>query len=284
MPAPIIPWVVGALSLGLLAVMRTANAAEATLEPVEDLDASPDEPKFSTQPVAGGGRVVVDETRPVILNPGNGRPPEVLEPVVGDVPEFDAVSPGLPVGTPPKVKKPQPPIRVIPPDVEEVIEETVDVIEDETGIKLPDPGDLIELPPEVPGFGTQPVEGGVDIDIPDVIDLDDVEELPSVDDEVSEAESQLALTIFQMVSEGPAGRASKASGFRDMKAFQAQEEVKVDGIYGTQTALQLIPYGFVPPHPWAGFEDGKRQAYNAEMRAWAKKDPQRAEEWLAATV
>lgn len=73
-----------------------------------------------------------------------------------------------------------------------------------------------------------------------------------------------------------------------LRAFQVQEGLTPDGLYGPKSATALIKYGFVPPTPtsWpAGAEGVKaKAAYAALLRVQADKDNVRHEEWLLAAA
>jgi hypothetical protein len=76
-----------------------------------------------------------------------------------------------------------------------------------------------------------------------------------------------------------------------MKTFQTNEKLKkVDGLWGSETALAVAKYGIVPDKPrhWGTSAGGynsvlaDKQSYRTALLAIAKTDPVRAEEWAAA--
>lgn len=73
-----------------------------------------------------------------------------------------------------------------------------------------------------------------------------------------------------------------------LRAFQVQEGLTPDGLYGPKSATALIKYGFVPPTPtaWPAGADGPkaRAAYSLLLRTQADKDQVRREEWLLAAA
>ena len=72
-----------------------------------------------------------------------------------------------------------------------------------------------------------------------------------------------------------------------VQAFQAQEGLRASGFYQPSTALALARRGFIPPAPryWPATGRGKaKRAYARELRAIAKLDPQRREEWERAAL
>lgn len=73
-----------------------------------------------------------------------------------------------------------------------------------------------------------------------------------------------------------------------VKAFQSQEGLTADGLWGADSAIHMgTNYGIVPVKPFYWPKDtskvaGKKAEYRAAMMAAAAKDPMRASEWTAA--
>lgn len=71
-----------------------------------------------------------------------------------------------------------------------------------------------------------------------------------------------------------------------VKAFQAQEKLVVDGLYGPKSALALARHGIVPPRPryWTTKTmKTDKVDYAAAMLRFALVDPARAADWTAAS-
>lgn len=89
------------------------------------------------------------------------------------------------------------------------------------------------------------------------------------------------LLAARLVREFAKGQAPAAT----IKAFQLQEGLTADGIYGPKTATALIKYGFVPPTPvsWPKANaEAAKTAYIALLAAQSQRDPVRFEEWRIA--
>jgi len=72
-----------------------------------------------------------------------------------------------------------------------------------------------------------------------------------------------------------------------VKAFQVQEGLKADGLYGANTALALAYYGIAPPTPFYWPQKGAqtaKDAYVAELAARATKAEQAGNSALAAEL
>lgn len=71
-----------------------------------------------------------------------------------------------------------------------------------------------------------------------------------------------------------------------VKAFQQQEGLVADGLYGPKSGLALSYYGIVPPRPfyWSSKTMKADKAdYTSKMLEHAKLDPARAADWTAAS-
>ena len=79
--------------------------------------------------------------------------------------------------------------------------------------------------------------------------------------------------------------AAKLNADPQVKAFQLQEGLTVDGLYGPKTAVALASYGVIPRKPlyWSRNNWGEQKtAYQATMLDYARKDPARAQQWIEA--
>lgn len=101
------------------------------------------------------------------------------------------------------------------------------------------------------------------------------------------AGKDLAAKVALNVHTTKAGQENKAQ----IVTFQKAEGLKkVDGKYGSETALAISKYGIVPDKPrhWGTTEGGynsvvaDKQQYRTKLLAIAKTDPVRAEEWARA--
>ncbi|HET9930202.1 MAG TPA: hypothetical protein VFQ35_05935 [Polyangiaceae bacterium] len=71
-----------------------------------------------------------------------------------------------------------------------------------------------------------------------------------------------------------------------VKAFQSQEGLVVDGLYGYKSALALVSYGIVPPRPFywrSSSAKADKSAYSKALIAQSVADPARAADWRAAS-
>jgi murein L,D-transpeptidase YcbB/YkuD len=71
-----------------------------------------------------------------------------------------------------------------------------------------------------------------------------------------------------------------------VKAFQAQEGLKTDGLYGPKSALAIADYGIVPPRPryWTSKTmKADKAEYAKALLVYAQNDPSRAADWTAAS-
>ena len=97
---------------------------------------------------------------------------------------------------------------------------------------------------------------------------------------VTDSKQLLAADVVRSLTSGALDRTK-------LKAFQLQEGLKADGVYGPQSATALIKYGFVPPTPQAwpkGQEAKAKAAYVTLLKLQAEKDSLRREEWLQAAA
>lgn len=95
---------------------------------------------------------------------------------------------------------------------------------------------------------------------------------------VSDSKQLLAARLVRELGKGQAPAAT-------IRAFQLQEGLAVDGLYGPKTAAALIKYGFVPPTPvsWPkATAEAAKTAYLALLNAKSQEDPVRFEEWRIA--
>ncbi len=105
------------------------------------------------------------------------------------------------------------------------------------------------------------------------------------------AGKQLAADLAKALLTAKKGTASEPRAL--VQAFQTQERLsKTDGSYGAETALALADrYGIVPPKPFYWGKKGgppnlpaqEKAAYSAHMLVLKSQDPQRADEWQAAS-
>lgn len=259
MPTPI-PWILALGATTLVALASKSKKAKA--EPV------------TPQPVTGapvGPGVNIPTPKPV---PKTTLPP-FIPPDAVEVPPPSEVeiitSPGQPVQ----------PIKKKPKQVGEVLEDIGEVLDE-----LPlDPG-IIEQPISIqpPVARPVPIDLGeletIVVDVPEgpVIDIDDIPEGVEFLDA-----SDLAVEVYNITIDGI--RNLKGSEVRTIKAYQTEQGLKPDGLYGPDTAESLIQYGFVPASPWIWPKSGASQA-KADWRDltqdMANRDPQRADEWAEA--
>lgn len=97
-------------------------------------------------------------------------------------------------------------------------------------------------------------------------------------DKSDEERQELAARLVREFSKGQAPAST-------IRAFQLQEGLPIDGIYGPKTAAALIKYGFVPPTPtsWPkATAEASKTAYIALLASQSQVDPVRAEEWRIA--
>lgn len=97
-------------------------------------------------------------------------------------------------------------------------------------------------------------------------------------DKSDEERQELAARLVREFAKGQAPAST-------IRAFQLQEGLPIDGIYGPKTAAALIKYGFVPPTPtsWPkATAEASKTAYIALLAAQSQSDPVRAEEWRIA--
>jgi hypothetical protein len=168
------------------------------------------------------------------------------------------------------------------------IEEVVDVIKK---IPVPIPKPIPVNPIPVNPIPVTPIPAPIGImppiARPPVIDLDDINDVPADAVPIAPPHAKptdLATQVYR-ITQGKI-RNLKGSEVKTIKAFQAEQgQAKVDGMYGPETAEELITYGFVPEIPWiwpSGVPTAKsKAAWNDMMRDQAEVDPQRADEWLS---
>jgi len=189
-------------------------------------------------------------------------------------PRFDAVSPGLPI-QPITVSRPPPqaqPIEVLEPEPEPA----------PTPVKIPTPvGEIV-----VPGETVEDIADVVSEVVKNVpeefLPPDAVPIAPPQNDLNFSFPTELATDVYNITLTGI--RQLKGSEVKRIKEFQNNEGLTADGLYGPDTAEALIDYGFVPGAPWIWPkpQSESKAEWRALTAAWAVKDPQRAEEWLAA--
>lgn len=102
---------------------------------------------------------------------------------------------------------------------------------------------------------------------------------------------QLAADMAKALLKAKKGTSSEPRAL--VQAFQTQERLEQnDGSYGFETAMALADrYGIVPPKPlYWGKKGGppnlpaqQKQAYSAHLLVLRSNDPQRADEWTAAS-
>lgn len=228
---------------GTALVALSSKKAKAKAEPIE------------VEPTPTGPKPPKFTTMPVQPKPvPRTKLPPIIPPDAEEVPDpgFTDVSPGQPI-QPPKKTKPK-------------------------GIKLPAPvtdviEDVVAELPIDPGVIEQPIT----IDEP--IDLGELEEIVLDVDEILDP-TDLAVEVYNITQGGV--RNLKGSEVQTIRAYQTEQGLKPDGLYGPNTAESLIPFGFVPETPWIWPRNNTSQAKRdwKELTAdMAEQDPQRAEEW-----
>lgn len=250
-------------------------------------------PGFSTQPVTVP-RPQAPAAPPVDQRPG------IQEPVVSTKPEFGDVSPGQPIpGQTPGGKVPKGLGDVIGRGTE-VADDLGDVVEEVTGIPIPNVddvigglppgiGEVIQVPPIIteppnvadePIFTTQPpVQRSPEILEP----VEPVVPPPTLVEEVVEVDPREALAqeAYAMLLEG-APVQDKAL----LRSYQRQEGLDTSGVYGPGTGKSFIKYGLIPPKPFTwptSNVQSHKDNWRGNMLTMARKDPQRAEEWREAS-
>lgn len=268
MPTPI-PWMIalGAAVLGLAAKGKGAKAEP--IEPVEPVTPPEGTPRA---PVVTGPAPTPVTIMPV---PRTQLPP-IIPPDAVEIPppkleEITDTSPGQPVQPrPPKAAKP---IGGRLPELDEVEEVIEEVLE--------------EIPVGTMPISTMPIDAPTDLGELEEIVLDVPDEVIDIDEVPDGAEllspTDLAVEVYNITQGGI--RNLKGSEVRTIKAYQTEQGLKSDGLYGPNTAESLIQYGFVPSTPWIWPKQNTSQVkadWKQLTRDMATQDPQRADEWAEA--
>lgn len=133
-----------------------------------------------------------------------------------------------------------------------------------SGVPFPIPVPNIGLPPVVAVPSPVPLPGGVPV--------------------TAESQARRATALAMVTNLKNTSKYQESKGL--VRAFQEQEGLKADGLYGPKTALQVATYGIVPPRPryWAK-KTAKvdKDTYAAKMVQYSVKDPVQAADWLNAS-
>ncbi len=119
------------------------------------------------------------------------------------------------------------------------------------------------------------------------------EELPSLED-ISRvvkhtAEKTLAIAVTNMLNQNGGAPDNRYKEDRNMvKAYQAQEGLTPDGLYGVGTGLSVVGYNIIPAKPYYFSKTyskmlASKARWKDEMLRMARIDPARALQWQAAS-
>ena len=119
------------------------------------------------------------------------------------------------------------------------------------------------------------------------------EELPPLEDVAKvvkhTAEKTLAIAVTNMLNQNGGAPNNRYKEDRNMvKAFQAQQGLTPDGLYGVGTGLSVVGYNIIPAKPYYFSKTyskmlASKARWKDEMLRMARIDPARALQWQAAS-